>query len=273
MKYLYLDAFSGLSGNMFIGALIDLGLKLPDLKTELKKINLSGYELQSEKQAESAIFGTLFNVKLKNDFGTQDQGFDENKIKQTHSHAHVRHLTEIINLIRKSSLKENVKQHAINIFNDIGRAEAKAHNLPLKEVHFHEVGATDSIIDIVGSCIALDLMGVDKVIASSIADGHGFIQVAHGQMPVPVPAVANMLVDSGVPLHQRTDVNTELLTPTGLGIAKEFVSEYRPLDAEDNITKVGYGFGTRKTGSFNALRVFLCDTSLSQQIIKKKMIE
>lgn len=272
MKYLYLDAFSGLSGNMFIGSLLDLGLNLADLKRELKKINLDGYDLSAKREAKSAIFGTFFDVSLHNDLGTKDHGFDEHKLEHEEAtHHHVRHLSEIVDLIKNSDLNESVKEHAINIFNDIGKAEAKAHNLPMSEVHFHEIGATDSLVDIIGSCIAIKLLHIDAVISSPISDGHGFINVAHGQMPVPVPAVANMLADSNVPIHQREDVNTELLTPTGLGIVKEFVKEFRPIDTQDKIQKVGYGFGSRDTGSFNALRVFLCERDLSGQDIKKKM--
>lgn len=256
MKYLYLDAFSGMSGNMFIGALLDLGLDFNKLKTELAKLKINGYHLSATRKAESAIYGTLFNVRLDNDEETKDHGFAETELP--HHHHHTRHLVEIIKLIEDSSLDADVKQHAINIFNDIGRAEAKAHNVPLEEVHFHEVGATDSIVDIVGACAALHLLKIDRIVASPIADGHGFINVAHGQMPVPVPAVANMLVDSNVPINQRRDVKTELLTPTGLGIVKEFVNEFRPLNANDRINGVGYGFGTRQTGSFNALRIFAC---------------
>lgn len=257
MKYLYLDAFSGMSGNMFIGALLDLGLDFNEFKAALAKLNIGGYHLSVTRKAESAIYGTLFNVELDNDEGTKDQGFNEADLVRHHHH-HARHLVDIIKLIEASSLDADTKQHAVNIFNDIGRAEAKAHNMPLEKVHFHEVGATDSIVDIVGACVALHLLKVDRIVASPIADGHGFINVAHGQMPVPVPAVANMLVGSNVPINQRRDVETELLTPTGLGIVKEFVDEFRPLDSSDRISGVGYGFGTRQTGSFNALRIFAC---------------
>lgn len=271
MKYLYLDAFSGVSGNMFIGSLLDLGLNLDDLNKELKKIKMPDeYKLHSERRAQSAIYGTFFDVDLKKDLGTKDHGFDEHKLDHHH---HARHLIDIIKMIKDSDLSDNIKNHSINIFNDIGKAESKAHNMPLSEVHFHEAGATDSIIDIVGSCIALELLDIDYIISSPINDGTGFINVAHGQMPVPVPAVANMLIDSNVPLNQRIDVNTELVTPTGLGIVKEFVKEFRPISNEDIIKNVGYGFGSRDTGSFNALRVFLCERNISVQDIKKKLIK
>ena len=165
MKYLYLDAFSGISGNMFIGAMLDLGLNLDDLKHELQKVKINDYELKVDRKAQNDIFGTFFDVQLKNDLGTKDYGFDEKELKQEKKHHHnIRHLSEIITLIKNSKLNDSVKKHAINIFNDIGKAESKAHNLPMSEVHFHEIGATDSLVDIIGSCIALNLMGIDEVI-------------------------------------------------------------------------------------------------------------
>lgn len=262
MKYLYLDCFSGISGDMFIGALLDSGLKLEDLKKELAKLHVSGYHLTAERESQSAIYGTQFDVHLTDDLNTKDSGF----VESHKNHHQARHLSEIIELINRSDLDCDVKKHAVNIFKDIGRAESKAHNLPLSKVHFHEIGAMDSIIDIVGSCIAINLLKVDKIVSSVISDGHGFINVAHGQMPVPVPAVANMLTEKYVPINQRSDVSTELLTPTGLGIIKEFVDEFRPIDEEDKIQNVGYGFGTRKTGSFNALRIFTCDKTHSNKV-------
>jgi len=257
MKTLYLDAFSGMSGDMFLGALIDLGIDLHAIETELKKLHVSGYTLTAERIAKSAIYGTNFDVVL--DSGEKDHGFIEHREQEHHGHHHGRHLDDIVKLIENSDLSETVKKHAISIFQDIGRAESKVHNVPLNEVHFHEVGALDSIVDIVGSCIAMELLGVDNVKCSTITDGTGFIDVVHGRMPVPVPAVAQMLTERTIPVKQNTQVHTELLTPTGLGIVKEFVSEFSSLDQNDDIQKVGYGFGKRDTGLFNALRVFVLE--------------
>ncbi|MFC6253734.1 nickel pincer cofactor biosynthesis protein LarC [Secundilactobacillus hailunensis] len=258
MKTLYLDAFSGMSGDMFLGALIDLGVDIHDIEAELKKLHVSGYTLTAERIAKSAIYGTNFDVVL--DSGEEkDHGFIEHREQEHHGHHHGRHLDDIVKLIENSQLSETVKKHAISIFQDIGRAESKVHNVPLNEVHFHEVGALDSIVDIVGSCIAMELLGVDDVKCSTITDGTGFIDVAHGRMPVPVPAVSQMLTERTIPVKQNVNVHTELLTPTGLGIVKEFVSEFSSLDQNDDIQKIGYGFGKRDTGLFNALRVFILE--------------
>ncbi|MGP4117779.1 nickel pincer cofactor biosynthesis protein LarC [Levilactobacillus zymae] len=267
MKTLYLDAFSGVSGDMFIGALLDLGVDIAQLRTELQKLPVHGYTLTADRVAKSAIYGTSFDVVL--DHGEKDHGF----IEHYHTHGpgepphahHGRHLHDIVDLITASELSATVKRHVIAIFNDIGAAESRVHNVPLAEVHFHEVGALDSIVDIVGSCICLDLLHVDRVKCSTIADGSGFIEVAHGKLPVPVPAVAQMLSDRAIPVQQHPEVHTELLTPTGLGIVKEFVTEFGPLDAQSAVHKVGYGFGKRETGQFNALRVMLLTTGQSQK--------
>lgn len=263
MKTLYLDAFSGISGDMFLGALIDLGVDVHDLESELSKLHVDGYTLIAERVAKSAIYGTNFDVVLA--AGEKDHGFIEPHEHHEHHdghhhHAHGRHLADILALIEASELSATVKQHATAIFQDIGRAEAKVHNVPLRDVHFHEVGAVDSIVDIVGACIAMERLGVEHVKCSTITDGTGFINVAHGKMPVPVPAVAQMLTEKPIPIAQNTDVHTELLTPTGLGIVKEFVDDFGPLVPGDAVQKIGYGFGKRETGLFNALRVFLLET-------------
>lgn len=272
MRTLYLDAFSGISGDMFLGALIDVGVDINALENELKKLHVEGFSIVANRIAKSAIYGTNFDVLL--DSGEEkDHGYIEH---HGHGHHHGRHLDDIVSLIQNSDLTENVKQHSISIFQDIGRAESKVHNVPLNEVHFHEVGALDSIVDIVGSCIAMELLNVDDVKCSTITDGSGFIDVAHGRMPVPVPAVSQMLVERTVPIRQNTDVHTELVTPTGLGIVKEFVSEFSSLDPSDDIQKVGYGFGKRETGLFNALRVFIieqADSHLDVSVTHDQVIQ
>lgn len=284
MRTLYLDAFSGISGDMFLGALLDLGLDFDQLKTELAKLHVDGYELTRERLAKSSIYGTSFDVQVE---GGKDHGFieghhhdhdhadaeahhhdhDDAAHEHHHDHAHAdghhhhhgaaRHLTDIIALIDHSALSTGVKGHAKAIFTEIAQAEATVHHMPLSDVHFHEVGALDSIVDIVGCCVALDLMGIDQMISSPLTDGSGFINVAHGQMPVPVPAVMQMRVGSQVPIQQRLDIHTELVTPTGMGIVKTLVTEFGPLPENATPVKVGYGFGKRETGGFNALRAIL----------------
>ena len=247
---------------MFIGALLDLGVDIAQLRAELEKLHVTGYTLTARRTAKSAIYGTDFDVVLAQ--GQKDHGFVEPPAAHHHHH-HGRHLSNIVALIQASDLSATVKQHAIAIFNDIGAAESHVHNVPLADVHFHEVGALDSIVDIVGSCICLDLLHVDRVKCSTIADGSGFIEVAHGKMPVPVPAVAQMLSDRAIPVQQHPEVHTELLTPTGLGLVKEFVTEFGPLDAQLAVQKVGYGFGKRETGQFNALRAMVVTSVQSQR--------
>jgi len=270
MRTLYLDAFSGISGDMFLGAMLDLGLDFTALKTELAKLHVSGYELTCDREAKSSIYGTSFDVQVA---GGKDHGFvehhhhaeaaaaehqhDHQTTEHHHHHHDARHLAEINTLIDNSALSTTVKTRAKAIFMEIAQAEATVHNLPLAEVHFHEVGALDSIVDIVGCCVALELMQIDTILSSPLTDGSGFIEVAHGQMPVPVPAVMQMRVGSAIPIHQRLDRHTELITPTGMGLVKTLVHEFGPLPTDANPTKIGYGFGKRETGGFNALRAVL----------------
>ncbi|WP_409021709.1 LarC family nickel insertion protein [Dellaglioa sp. P0083] len=252
MNTLYLDAFSGISGDMFIGALLDLGIDFEEFKKELAKINVDGYELKNEKISKSSIFGTSFDVRIH---GEKDHGFIEQ-----HHHTHdVRHLTDILKIINDSDLKDVIKEQATDVFTEIAKAEAIVHNIEISEIHFHEVGALDSIIDIIGCFIALDLLNVNKVISSTLTDGSGFIDVAHGRMPVPVPAVMQMRVGSQILIKQDIAIHTELITPTGMGIVKNIVSEFSEIPSELTIEKVGYGFGKRETGGFNALRVLLLE--------------
>lgn len=282
MRTLYLDAFSGISGDMFLGALLDLGLDFDQLKAELAKLHVHGYELTRERLAKSSIYGTSFDVQVE---GGKDHGFvehphhhahadvdhdhahdhghadhvhaDHDHAEHHHHHGEARHLTDILALIDASDLSDHVKGHAKAIFTEIAQAEATVHHMPLADVHFHEVGALDSIVDIVGCCVALELMDIDEVMSSPLSDGSGFINVAHGQMPVPVPAVMQMRVGSRIPIQQRLDIHTELITPTGMGIVKTMVKDFGPLPEDATPLKVGYGFGQRDTGGFNALRAVL----------------
>ena len=255
MHTLYLDAFSGISGDMFIGALLDLGIDFEEFKRELAKINVSGYDLENEKISKSSIFGTSFDVHMHH--GEKDHGFVEN---HAHHHNHdVRHLADILKIIDDSDLKDAIKEQASDVFTEIAKAEAVVHHVEISEIHFHEVGALDSIVDIVGCFVALDLLNVDKVISSTLTDGSGFIDVAHGRMPVPVPAVMQMRVGSQIPIKQDASIHTELITPTGMGIVKNIVSEFSEIPSELTVEKIGYGFGKRETGGFNALRVLLLE--------------
>lgn len=274
MKVLYFDCFSGVSGDMTVGALLDLGIDAEAFKGELSKLNLDGYHVHIDNKMINGIRVTDFDVvidghdnhthchedhkKHEHAHSHGDSHHNHDCIENEHGHNHhhtARNLGDIERLINSSALGENVKDLSIKIFREIARAEAKVHNKSIEEVHFHEVGAVDSIIDIVGSCICIDMLGVDKVFSSPMHDGHGFIKCQHGMMPVPVPAVMEMLTESKIPLISE-DINTELVTPTGLGIIKSIALDYGNMPSM-TVDRVGYGAGKRNTGRFNALRVVM----------------
>ncbi len=267
MKVLYFDCFSGISGDMTLGALLDLGVDEQLLRKELNKLKLAGYKLAIGKSIKNGITGMDVNVILTNDEKNHhdhsdnhnhEHGHTTHNSGHNHSHSHAHHarnLKDIETLIDVSGISQGVKDFSKKVFREIAAAEAKVHDKDIYEVHFHEVGAVDSIVDIVGTAICLDLLGVDRVYASKLHDGHGFIKCQHGTIPVPVPAVMEMLSGSGIPLIQ-TDINTELVTPTGMGIIKCLSSGFGSIP-QMSVDKVGYGMGKRETGGFNALRLIM----------------
>ncbi|MCG9966797.1 nickel pincer cofactor biosynthesis protein LarC [Pelotomaculum terephthalicicum JT] len=240
MKVLYFDCFSGISGDMTLGALIDLGIDVELFKGELHKLNLTGYEITIQKKVKHGIAGTDIEINASKD----------------HAHSS-RNLRDIEMLIDSSGLNEQVKCFSRKVFREIAGAEAKVHNKSIDEVHFHEVGAVDSIVDIVGTSICLDLLGAQKVFSSPLHEGQGFIECLHGMLPVPVPAVMEMLAGGRIPIPVITEnINTELVTPTGIGIIKCLASGFGSMPAMI-IQKVGYGMGKRETGRLNAMRIVL----------------
>ncbi|TYQ12884.1 UNVERIFIED_CONTAM: hypothetical protein Cloal_3922 [Acetivibrio alkalicellulosi] len=243
MKVLYFDCFSGVSGDMMLGTLLDLGVNQEAFIEELDKLNLDGYEVVIEKKVKNAIRVTDVDIII------------EKHHSHHHGdavHHHHRNLTDIEKIIDDSLLKSSIKDFAKRVFKEIAKAEGKVHNKSINEIHFHEVGAIDSIVDIVGVSICIDLLGVDKVYSSPLHDGTGFISCQHGMLPVPVPAVMEMLEDSKIP-YVIENINTELVTPTGLALIKCLACEYGVMPPMV-VDKVGYGAGKRDTGRFNALR-------------------
>jgi uncharacterized protein (TIGR00299 family) protein len=265
MKTLYLDPFSGVSGNMLLGTLFDLGLDVEDFTHELAKLKLTGYQLSLTKTTKSAIDGHLFEVVLSDEFKGHhpDEGAEM-------IHHHGRNLVAIEGLIHASELSSSIKQSACAVFEEIAAAEARVHGKTINEIHFHEVGAIDSIVDVVGFFIGLELLQIQHVLCGTLVDGTGTITVAHGVMPVPVPAVMQMRLNSNVPFRQREDVLTELVTPTGFGLIKHTAETFGTLPENVMIEKIGYGFGTRETGSLNALRGCLCNSLLSNQQVPRE---
>ena len=264
MKVLYFDCFSGISGDMTLGALIDLGIDKDVFLNELKKLDIDGYNVVINKKLLNSITCTDFNVVLdkhKNDEQNNNKG---------HHHSHARNLKDIEEIIDKSKLNSKVKDKSIQIFREIASAEAKVHSKSVEEIHFHEVGALDSIVDIVGTSICLDLLKVEKIFSSPLHDGKGFIECQHGKMPVPVPAVMEMLSSSEIPLITE-DVETELVTPTGMGIIKTLSSGFGNMPAI-KIEKVGYGSGKRNTGKFNALRIVMGEIKREQKNLEEIVV-
>jgi hypothetical protein len=235
MKICYLDCFSGISGDMLLGALVDAGIDAGALRAEFAKLGLEGVELRFEKTLRSSISGTNLTVKV------------------AHDHSH-RSLSKIEQIISASGLREPVKERAIRIFRRLGEVEAAIHNVPVEKVHFHEVGAWDSIADIVGACIGFDLLGVEKIYCSALNLGSGTVKAAHGVMPVPAPATAALVAE--VPTYSEGP-EAELTTPTGAAIVTTLAERFGPMPAM-RISASGYGAGDKDIqGRPNLLRVLI----------------
>ncbi len=285
MKILYLDIFSGISGDMFIGALIDLGVDPTRLQVELKKLQLDGYHLHFGRAQKSQISGIKFDVHLSHDHD-HEHSHDAHKHENSHSHAHShqhghehhthdehahdhdhnhehehgRNFAEIKELILRSALSDWVKEKSVNVFHRIAVAEGKIHGLPPEEVHFHEVGAVDSIIDIVGGCVALELLGKPPVLAAPVVEGVGWINCAHGRFPIPAPATLEILGARDIAITQ-SDEPHELVTPTGAALLAEFVETFGPMHGLV-AKKIGFGLGTRDNKTRpNVLRAILGETT------------
>lgn len=287
MKTLYLDIFSGISGDMFLGALLDLGVDFHRLEHDLEKLGLDGYHLHVSKQQRAHIAGTKFDVHLEDDHHHDESKHDEHEHAhehghhhahghehhhhdeasaheqgQCHEHEHSRTFADIEQLILRSPLSDWVKQKSIAIFRRVAVAEGKIHGKPPEQVHFHEVGAVDSIIDIVGACLALELLGRPRLLAAPVVEGTGWVKCAHGRFPVPTPATLEILGARGVPVSQCDEPN-ELVTPTGAALLAELVESFGPM-RDLTPQRVGYGLGMRENKTRpNVLRAVLCETVAS----------
>jgi uncharacterized protein (TIGR00299 family) protein len=240
MKVLCYDCFSGISGDMNLGAMIDLGIDILYLRSELGKLNLNGWELVAEKAQRHGITGTIVTVR-----------------QTVHEHAH-RHMSDIEKIISGSSLLEVVKQISMKIFMKIATAEAAVHGIDIEEVHFHEVGAIDSIIDIAGAAICFNALNVGAVYVSEVELGGGFANCDHGKLPVPAPATAEII--KGIPVRTG-GVDFEATTPTGAAILSVLGTEFGSV-SHVKIEKTGYGVGHKDHPAIpNLLRVHLGETS------------
>src|SRR5689334_4460937 len=262
MKTLYFDCFSGISGDMTIGALLDLGLDLEYLKAELKKLPVEGYELRASRVLRSNLSATKFDVVMEGEEhkhghhghqGHHDHGHDHDHAHGKHDHFH-RKAREILSMIQTSSLNAGAKRFATTIFSKLALSEGKVHSVPPEEVEFHEVGAVDSIVDTVGTAIGFDALGIERFLCSAINIGSGFIHCQHGIMPVPAPATADLLREATI--YQKY-VQTELVTPTGAAILAGVVDRFGPMEGF-TANRIGYGAGTKQFPNFpNCLRLIL----------------
>jgi uncharacterized protein (TIGR00299 family) protein len=239
VRIAYLDCASGISGDMTLGALVDAGVDLAAISAGLDSLGLPGVRLVAKEVKKKGFRATLVEVEHQPE------------------HAH-RHLHHIVKLIEAGQLTQRQQDLARRIFQKLAEAEAKVHGTTVEKVHFHEVGAVDSIADIVGSAIGWDLLGVDRIVASPVPTGSGTITIAHGRSSIPAPATAELL--RGVPLAE-SHVTSELTTPTGAAILATLVDSYGPLPAM-KIDRIGYGAGQRELAEQpNVLRLFVGETA------------
>jgi len=252
MKTLYFDCFAGASGDMILGALIAAGVDQTAFKQQLALLNVDGYSINFEMVDRSGISAIYARVQTAEE------------------RAH-RHLSGILKIIYNSGLSDPVKEQAARIFSRLAEAEARVHNLPVERIHFHEVGALDAIIDVVGAAIGFELFGIERFVSSALHVGSGTVNMDHGRFPVPPPAVAELL--KGVPFYS-TDIVGELVTPTGAAIITTVCTDYGAIP-QMRLEQTGYGAGTRQYDKFpNALRVLIGDDqSTTSDVERLWMIE
>ena len=252
MRTAYFDCFSGISGDMTLGALVDAGVSIDDLRAELAKLSLPGYEFKTEKVNRSGIAATKAHVII-----------DPRSQKS-------RHLSDILNIIEGSSLAPTVKEKSGRIFERMAAAEAKVHGTIPDKIHFHEVGAVDAVVDIVGSVIGLDLLGITQIITSSINVGSGTVQTAHGIFPIPAPATAELL--KGIPFYQSS-LQFELATPTGAAIISTLSNSFGILPAM-KVDRIAYGAGDKDFSDRpNVLRLMIGELAANYEEDRSIVIE
>lgn len=247
MRIGYLDVFCGLSGDMFLGALVDAGMDLQALVNELHKLPLEGWEVTAREVRKSGLRATKVDVAEAHGHHHHHHHHDE------HQHGGMS-ADEIIEIIRGGSLREDLVERAVAVVERIAEAEAQAHGVPREQVHFHELGGLDTVIDVCGAVIGLDLLGIERLYCSPLPMAHGYVDTAHGRLPVPPPAVARLV--EGVPTYPL-DIEGENITPTGaaLAVALADFSERPPM----KITATGLGAGTKDFPIPNMVRLFVGD--------------
>jgi len=276
-RVLYLDCFSGISGDMFLGMSVDLGVPLSHLRRELSRLRLKGYSLASRQVRRAGLWGTQVLVRIPKS-GRQGRaahehggGFHAHAGGESAGHSHPRRerrrgIGEIRRIIRGSGLDDRVKTRALKVFETLVKAEARVHRVPPARVHLHEVGAVDAIVDIVGACVCLEALKVDRVIVSPLPAGSGTIRCEHGVFPIPAPATVEIL--KGKPFY-ADGFRGELVTPTGAALAATLGDEFGPMPPL-RVSRVGYGAGSRDPeGRPNLLRGFLGDLDEPAALLEK----
>ena len=253
---LYLEGASGISGDMTVAALLDLGGNREHLAECLKSLQLDEFDYEISRKKSYGLEGCDFDVILHHEHPHEHHGH--------HHHCH-RHLSDIREILAKAALPVRAKALAEKIFDIIAAAEAKAHGCSVEEVHFHEVGAVDSIVDIVSAAVLIDDLGIEDCIVTGLSEGTGTVHCQHGELPVPVPAVVNIAQASGIPLRM-TDTKGEMITPTGIAIAAALRTREK-LPQEYTIEKIGIGLGKRDFGRPNILRAMLLNEAVSPEKI------
>ncbi len=286
MKAIYLDTFAGISGNMLLGALLDAGYPLEALRSELQKLNFGDYELIYKKVNKLGIEATYFNVLLpeehehlhdheheheyhheEHEHSHQHEHEHHHHEENNHIHAHThvhRNLQDIMEIINASALSVSIKSAAEKVFRAIAEAEAKVHGKTVEEVHFHEVGAIDTIIDVVGCLLGLEYLQIEKIFVGTVTTGFGFVQCAHGLMPVPTPATAELL--QKLPQRQG-QVAKEMTTPTGAALLKVLAEYSEGLPQGWTGDYIAYGAGTRDVDIPNVLRMYVGKTELQKETV------
>lgn len=242
MKVAYFDCFSGISGDMTVGALIDAGLKIETLEKELKKLGLSGYQLEIKIVVKKGISATQFKVKIK------EEGVE-------------RRFKDILTILEKSKLDEEIKKDTKKIFFNIAQAESKIHQKDIDKIHFHEIGGLDSIVDITSAVIGIKTLGIEEIHSSALPVGKGFVKCAHGVIPVPAPATLELL--KNIPTYSG-GIESEMITPTGAAIISTLAKSFgkQPLM---KIERIGYGAGEKEFTIPNLLRI-----NIGEKIAKDK---
>lgn len=262
-KFLYLEGACGISGDMTVAALLDLGANRQKLDKVLKSLHLDGFDYHVSQKSSYSICGCDFDVHLHHPEHHHEEHYHEHEHEYEHDHDHHhhhhehRHLSDVYAIIDRGEMTENARTLAKKIFKIVAEAEAKAHGCPVEEVHFHEVGAIDSIVDIVAAAVLLDDLQITNCIVCGLNEGQGFVTCQHGQLPVPVPAVLNIAEKHGITLRP-TAANGEMVTPTGIAIAAAIRTTDK-LPVSYKILKSGIGLGKRDFGHANFLRAMIIE--------------